>query len=236
LLNRATGVGREDVNILENGFHEGVIGLSGSALDGTASDGRTMTRRRVNKTKEKTLSAAVSSSPVRVTVLWPCVEAPGTLYLYLQDPGTAIGLYRPGHLDKLGFRYGRWVHVQETGRNLIPVAALGQVELVEHLKGNCWSRSGGQSRFGGDADKIKWVQSVARRLPLASSPAGQEQSNHIAGTAAEPWWQAMGAAAGALMGRFTNQVQGKVQARIRYLPIPQTPWRARNTPSWAVPN
>jgi predicted lipase len=225
------GSWKEDVNMLEQEqFHEGVIELSGAAHVGRSSTAWANVDEKRSQQNTKQRGTAL---PYHIkaswgsnggTAVWP---EPEPFYLYLQDPATARLVFTVLDADKLGFGTAVGSTYKKL-KELIPVAALAQEELVEQLKGELLEQvKAGNLDLIDDAGKIQLgAKSWHGELPLTSKPRKKDKNSQIIAGAAAGAMVAgpMGAAAGALMGRFyESKVQGKIQARIRYLPIPQTP-------------
>jgi hypothetical protein len=225
------GSWKEDVNMLEQEqFHEGVIELSGAAHVGRSSTAwANVDEKRSQQNKKKNGAALpyhikASWGSNGGTAVWP---EPEPFYLYLQDPATARLVFTVLDADKLAFGTAVGSTFKKL-KELIPVAALAPADLVEHLKGELLAQvKAGNLDLISDAGKIQLgAKAWQGELPLTSKPRKKDKNSQIMAGAAAGAMVAgpMGAAAGALMGRFyESKVQGKIQARIRYLPIPQTP-------------
>ena len=224
------GSWKDDVQMLETeAYHEGVLDLTGAAHVGRSSTAWANVDERQSLRSKKQRGNAL---PYHIRASWgkggqAVWPEPESFYLYVQDPTTCRLVFTVTDSDKLGD--GSAVgSTHKKLKELIPQAALNQADLLSSLKGELLEqvKSGGLDLLD-DAAKIQLgAKSWQGELPLTSKPRKRDKNGQIlAGAAAGAAFAGpVGAAAGALMGNFyEGQVKGMIQAKIRYLPIPQTP-------------
>ena len=222
------GSWKEDVQLLEKEqYHEGVLDLTGAAHVGRSSVAWAHTTEKKSQLNKRQRGVAL---PYHIPAgwgkggqaVWP---EPEPFYLYVQNPATARLIFTVFDADKVGI--GKAVgSTHKRLAELIPQARLTFQQLVTDLKGELVEKV-----KAGDLDSLDenaviqlGAKSWQGELPLTSKPPKKDKTSQIVAGAAAGAYLAgpVGAAAGAVIGNFyEGQVQGRIELRLRYLPIPQ---------------
>jgi Lipase (class 3) len=225
------GSWKEDIAMLEKEqYHEGVMDLAGAAhVSRSSTCWSTVDQRKaeLNAKLGRPLPYHIPGAWGRAPqAVWPESEPP--FYLYVQDPSTARLVFTIIDDDKLGD--GSPVgSTHQRLKDLIPQAGLSQEKIVEELKKKVLDKIKETGSMDALDDLTKFelgAQVWQGVLPLTSKPRKKDKNGQIVAAAAAGAMVAgpIGAAAGAVIGSFyEGGVTGKVQLRLKYLPIPQVP-------------
>jgi hypothetical protein len=240
------GQWKEDVALLKQGFHEGILDLSGAAHIGKSSTAwSNIDERRSIAEKKKTGKAP----PYHIkktwgkdaSAVWP---EPDPFYIYVQDPASVLLLFTLFDDDIIG-------EGSAIGSTYIPLSKIlpqvtySQDETIKKLKSNIVEkiRRGEADPNDIDEEVVKAVQAETQAwegdLKLTSKPRIKNKNSQIAVGATVGAFVAgpVGAALGAGLGSmYEGQVKGRITTRIRYLPIPKvSPRRNRYVVTGGMP-
>lgn len=241
------GQWKEDIKMLEKEmYHQGVRDLSGAAHVGRSSTAWSNVDEKKSQMSKKAHGKAsayhIPSGWGRDgQAVWTEDEQP--FYLYVQDPSTVRLVFSimdddlVGDGDVIGSAHKRL-------SDLIPQAKLSQQELIEELKGEMMQKikSGDLTEIDLDADLAK-VKLGARTwegtIKMTSKPKMKSKNSQVAiGVAAGAAIAGpLGAAVGGVMANmYEGEVKGRIDVKLSYLPLPQTPLaRQRYTVSGGIP-
>lgn len=230
LVATVEGQWKEDVKMLQKEtYHEGVLGLQGAAHVGRSRTAwANINENQSYAAKRKTQVA----KPYHIKSSWGkggqamFTEDEPPFYMYIQDPATSRLVFTVMDDDVLG--EGTPIgsaHEQLT--KLIPDAKLGGKQLLDQIKQGILEKI-----KSGEIDEIDDL--TAEDLPnlasewegeikLTSKPRIDNKNNQVAmATAAGAMVGGpVGAAAGAFLGSwYEGEIRGKIQLKMRYLPIP----------------
>lgn len=230
LVAAVEGQWKEDVKMLENQeYHEGVLGL-----EGAAHVGRSRTAwANVNDNKSNAAKRKVGiAEPYHIKSGWGkgaqaiFTEDEPPFYLYIQDPATTRLVFTVvdddviGESSPIGSAHRRLT-------SLIPDARLSGKNLLDSLKDSVI-----EMIEKGEIDEIddlspEDLPSLAREwegdIKLTSKPRIENKNGQVTMAAAAGAMVAgpLGAAAGAALGSmYEGQVRGRIELKLRYLPIP----------------
>eukprot|EP00980_Cylindrotheca_fusiformis_P001577 scaffold360_cov107-Cylindrotheca_fusiformis.AAC.7 len=227
------GQWEEDIKLLEKGYHEGILELSGAAHVGTSSTAwSNINKKKSDAEKQKTGKALPYHVPKTWgkdgEAIWPEEEP---FYLYIQDPPNCKLLFTLFDDDvisegsALGSTYTSLADV-------LPQVKMSREGLIDKLKASVLKRiqSGEVGADEIDEEVSKEVKNNIQEaweggLKLTSKPRLKNKNGQITLGAAAGGMVAgpVGAAVGATLGSlYEGQVQGRIYVRLRYLPIPQT--------------
>ena len=222
---------KEDLEMLKQEFHDGVMGLSGSTHVGRSRTAwSNINENQSNAAKKKTGKALAYHVPAKwgtnAKAVW-ADEDP--FYIYVQDPKTVKLVFTIYDEDVIG--EGSTIgSVQKYLVDLLPQVKSSQEEIVEQIKTEIIRRirSGDVDPSNIDAEVAKavsrGVEGWEGALRLTTKPRMKNKNSQVAmGMAAGAMFAGpMGAAVGAAFGSlYEGQVQGTVRLKLRYLPIPQ---------------
>ena len=226
------GQWKEDIELLKQGFHEGIMDLSGAAHVGRSSTA--WSNVNINKSKsEKRKTGKAPAYHIPKTwgkdgeAVWPEEEP---FYIYVQDPEKVKLLFTLFDDDVIGGGSplgSTYISLAE----VLPQVKASQTDLmIDQLKHQVQERI---QRGEIEPDKIdeefskainKDIKAWEGDLKLTSKPRIKNKNNQrIMGAAAGAMVAGpMGAAVGAgLASLYEGQVKGRIFAKLRYLPIPQ---------------
>ena len=225
LVAAVEGQWEQDVELLETKtYHDGVLGLLGAAHVGRSETAWSNVNKAVSDAKKRKTGKAV---PYHVPskwgkggeAVWP-EHAP--FYLYVQDPATVRLVFTVMDDDVVGGG-GPIGSAHRKLVDLIPLAKLSGQELVDRVKAKMMEKI----KAGADPDSldaIKWdSKGWSGVIPLTSKPYKKDKGGQmIIGAAAGAYVAGpVGAAVGGLLGSmYEGQVRGKIELRLRYVPIP----------------
>ena len=221
----------EDLDLLKQEFHEGVLDLSGSTHVGRSRTAwSNINENQSNAAKKKTGKALAYHVPAKWGSGGKAVWADeDPFYLYVQDPKSVRLVFTIFDEDVIG--EGSAIgSTQKYLVDLLPQVKSSQEELVEQIKSEIIQRikRGDVDPNNIDAEVAKAVNLGVKAwegdLRLTSKPRVKNKNSQVAmGMAAGAMVAGpMGAAVGAAFGSlYEGQVQGTVKLRLRYLPIPQ---------------
>lgn len=237
------GTWKDDVATLETEqYHTGVLDLTGAAhVSRSSTCWASVTKEKAQASERKNKIPLPYHIPASSnlfgllgskggTAIWPSTEPP--LYLYVQDPATARLVLTVVDDDRLLSSGSAIGSTYRRVSDLIPMAGVAdQSQLVQELKTKVITEMERTGVSLEDAlervtnqqqqDRLSWDGS----LPLTSKPRKRDKNGQIWAAAAAGAAVAgpMGAAAGAVLGSFyEGSVQGDVQLRLRYRPIPSS--------------
>ena len=223
------GSWKEDIEFLKREeFNEGVLDLTGAAHVGRSKTAwANINEAKSKDAKRRTGKASPYSVPSGwgkgAQAVWPEEEP---FYLYLQDPATVRLVFTILDADRIG--EGTPVgSVYKELAELIPQARLTPEQAIEEMKKELMEnlKNGGSIDDLNDAQKMKLGAKTWRgSLKLTSKPRKKDKNSQIMTGAAAGAYVAgpAGAAVGALVGGlYEGRVQGAIELRLRYLPIPQ---------------
>lgn len=225
---------KEDVDMLEKEmYHQGVRDLSGAAHVGRSSTAwSNVDEKKSQMTKKQTGRASAYHIPSSWgrggQAIWTEDEQP--FYLYVQDPASARLVFSimdddvVGDGDVIGSAHKKLTE-------LIPQAKLSQKDLIDELKGEMLKKiqSGDMSGMDldGDLAKVKLgARTYEGTIKMTSKPKLKSKGGQVAAGVAAGAMVAgpIGAAAGyALANMYEGEVKGRIDVKISYLPLPQTP-------------
>ena len=240
------GQWKEDIALLKQGYHEGILDLSGAAHIGKSSTAWSNVdeRRSINE-KKKTGKAppyhVKKSWGKDASAIWP---EPDPFYIYVQDPANVLLLFTLfdddviGDGSAIGSTYTRL-------SKILPQVSYSQDETIESIKSKILEAIQRGELDPGDIEEeiLKAVQEETHAwegdLKLTSKPRIKNKNSQIVAAATVGAFVAgpMGAALGAGLGSlYEGQVRGRITVRIRYLPIPRVPHpRSRHEVSGGMP-
>jgi len=240
------GQWKEDVVLLKQGYHEGILDLSGAAHIGKSSTAwANIDERRSIAEKKKTGKAPPyhikKSWSKDASAVWP---EPEPFYIYVQDPASVILLFTLFDDDVIGD--GSPLGSTYTALSkIIPQVKYSQEETIAKLKSEILRKiQAGDLGDGDVGDEIlNAVQANTQAwegdLKLTSKPRIKNKNSQIATGAtvgalvAGPFGAAVGAGLGSM---YEGQVKGRITARVRYLPIPNvSPRRNRYVVTGGMP-
>lgn len=228
------GQWKEDVRLLEKEqYHQGIRDLSGAAHVGRSSTAwSNVDEKKSQQTKRSTGKASayhIKSGWGRAgQAVWPEDEEP--FYLYVQDPANVRLIFSimdddlVGDGDVIGTAHKRL-------SELIPQAKLSQQDFIKELKNEVLAQiqkgDSGDVDLESDFSKVKlgartWEGTIKMTSkPKLKSKSGQVAMGVAAGAAlAGPVGAAVG---GTLANMYEGQVKGRIDLKLSYLPLPQTP-------------
>jgi hypothetical protein len=230
LVAAVEGRWKEDIKMLEQeSYHEGVLGLQGSAHVGRSRTAWS----NINEAKSnQTKCSKGLAPPYHVKSSWGkggeaiFTDDEPPFYLYLQDPETARLVFTVMDDDVIG-RGAPIGSAHDQLSKFIPDARLGGERLLERIKDNVLAKI----RTGEIADINDLTPSdlptLAREwqgeIKLTSKPRLKDKNGQLVIGAAAGAWVAgpVGAAAGAaLASMWEGTVRGRIELKLRYLPIP----------------
>eukprot|EP00526_Cylindrotheca_closterium_P004641 CAMPEP_0113624096 /NCGR_PEP_ID=MMETSP0017_2-20120614/12415_1 /TAXON_ID=2856 /ORGANISM="Cylindrotheca closterium" /LENGTH=790 /DNA_ID=CAMNT_0000534103 /DNA_START=9 /DNA_END=2381 /DNA_ORIENTATION=- /assembly_acc=CAM_ASM_000147 len=231
LVAAVEGQWKEDIELLKQGYHEGISDLTGAAHIGQSSTAwSNVNERKSNAEKKKTGKGVPYHIPKSwgkdAQAVWP---DPEPFYIYVQDPANCQLLFTMfdddviGEGSALGSTY---IALKE----VLPQVKLSKEEIVNKLKTDVLNRiqSGEVSADQIDEEVSRAVnrdiQPWEGELKLTSKPRIKNKNSQITMGAAAGAMVAgpMGAAVGAALGGlYEGQVKGRIELKLRYLPIPQ---------------
>jgi hypothetical protein len=231
LVAAVEGQWKEDIELLKQGYHEGILDLTGAAHVGQSSTAwSNVNEKKSNDEKRKTGKAP----PYHIkktwgkdaSAVWPEEEP---FYIYVQDPANVQLLFTLFDDDVIG-------EGSALGSTYIPLSkVLPQVqfskeEIVNKLKNSILQRIQSGSIEPNQIDEEiskavnKDIQAWDGDLKLTSKPRIKNKNSQITMGAAAGAMVAgpVGAAVGAALGSmYEGQIKGRISVRLRYLPIPQ---------------
>ena len=229
------GKWEEDVALLKQEYHEGIMDLSGAAHIGKSStawsnvnEARSMAAKR--KTGKALPYHVKKSWGKDAAAVWP---EPEPFYLYVQDPANVQLLFTIFDDDVIS--EGSAIGSTYTPlAKVLPHVRYSQDEIIAKLKNDIIGKI---QRGQIEADKVdeeaakavsEDIQVWEGDLKIRSKPRIKNKNSQMAMGAAAGAMLAgpMGAAVGAAVGSmYEGQVKGRITVRLRYLPIPQMPPR-----------
>ncbi|GKY91437.1 hypothetical protein MPSEU_000116000 [Mayamaea pseudoterrestris] len=221
------GSWQEDLELLEREqYHQGILDMTGAAHVGYSSTAWANVDEKQSQVAKRQRG---KQSPYHVPggwgrggqAIWP---EPEPFYLYVQNPAearlvlTVMDAARVGDGSAVGSTHKKLT-------DLIPHAKLRPEELIDSAKKEILKQiAEGKIEALDDTSKILMgAHAWEGSLPLTSKPRKKDKNSQIMAGAAAGAFAAgpVGAAAGALIGSFyEGQVQGRVELKLRYLPIP----------------
>jgi hypothetical protein len=226
------GKWEEDIELLNQEYHEGILDLSGATHIGKSSTAWANVDEKKSM-REKKKSGKQPPYHVRkswgkdASAVWP---EPSPFYLYIQKPSEArllFSLCDDNVMSQPKPLYSTHVPLSK----LLPQVRYSQDEIVTKLKNEIIEKI---KRGEIDADKIdeevsKAVNADAQAwegdLKMTSKPRIKNKNSQLALAVAAGAMVAgpAGAAVGAALGSmYEGQVKGRIKLRLRYLPIPKT--------------
>mmetsp|Transcript_3437 Transcript_3437/g.5267 ORF Transcript_3437/g.5267 Transcript_3437/m.5267 type:complete len:506 (-) Transcript_3437:862-2379(-) len=238
LVAAVEGQWKEDLELLQKDYHEGILDLTGAAHVGRS---RTAWSNVNEQQSQRELAKTGQAKPYHVKkswgkdakAVWPEGEEP--FYLYIQDPKTVQLLFTIFDDDVIGDGSALGSTYIPLTKVLPQVAAAqsAQVEdaLIDQLKQDVLKKlQSGQIDAANLDQEIQ--KSLQQRVPVwegelkvTSKPRIKNKNNQITMGAAAGAMVAgpMGAAAGALLANlYEGQLKGRISVRLRYLPIPNS--------------
>ena len=223
----------EDMKLLKEQYHEGVLDLSGAThVARSRTAWSNVDKRKSEAEKRKTGKALPYHIPKSwgkdAAAVW---EDEDPLYIYIQEPKNAKIVFTLFDDDVVG-QGGAIGSVNLPLQKVLPQVAYSQDEIVQKMKLEVMDKiqRGEISPQDIDSEIAKAVnmniQSWQGDLKLNSKPRIKNKNNQaIMGAAAGamlagPAGAAMGAALGSM---YEGQVKGRITVKLRYLPVPQTP-------------
>jgi hypothetical protein len=231
LVAAVEGQWKEDIELLKQQYHEGILDLTGAAHVGRSSTAwSNVNERQSNGIKKKTGKAPAyhiqKGWGKDAAAVWPEEEA---FYMYIQDPANVQLLFTLYDADVIG--EGSAIGSTYTAlTKVLPQAKYSQDEIVAKVKKEIIAKI---KRGDIDPDKIDEevmkataisAQAWEGDLKLTSKPRIKDKKGQVAmGMAAGAMVAGpVGAALGAAVGNFyEGQVKGRINLRLRYLPITQ---------------
>lgn len=224
------GQWKEDIELLKQGYHEGIMDLTGAAHIGRSSTAwSNINERKSQQEKMKTGKAPAyhiqKSWGKDASAVWP-EEDP--FYIYVQDPANVKLLFTIFDDDVIGEGSAigsTYIDLPE----VLPQVRFSQEQMISNLKQEVIRKI-----QAGEISPDKIDEEVARAveegikpwegdLKMTSKPRIKNKNSQVAmGMAAGAMVAGpMGAALGAAVGSFyEGMVKGRVKVRLRYLPIP----------------
>jgi Lipase (class 3) len=240
------GQWKEDIALLKQEYHEGILDLSGAAHIGKSSTAwSNVDERRSTAEKKKSGKAPpyhIKKSWGRdASAVWP---EPDPFYLYVQDPANVLLLFTLFDDDVIG--EGSAIGSTYTPLSkILPQVSYSQDETIKELKSKIVEKiqRGEMNADDIEEEVLKAVQEETQAwegdLKLTSKPRMKNKNSQIAAGAAVGAFVAgpVGAALGAGLGSiYEGQIKGRITVRIRYLPIPKvTPRRNRYVVTGGMP-
>jgi hypothetical protein len=230
---------KQDVELLESEYHQGVLDLTGAAHVGRSSTAWSNVDQRISEGMKHRYGKA---SPYHIPAgwgkggraVWP---EPEPFYLYLQDPSTARLVISILDDNKIG--QGSIVgSAHRRLADLIPQARLSPENAVAELKREVLrdlnADTGKENNINllattmdqlNETSKIRLgAKTWTGTLRMTSKPRKKDKNSQILAGAAAGAYVAgpVGAAVGGLLGTlYEGRVDGYVDLTIRYLPIPK---------------
>jgi hypothetical protein len=232
LVAAVEGQWEDDIELLKQGYHEGILDLTGAAHVGKSSTAwSNINMKKSDAAKKKTGKALPYHIPKSwgkdAEAVWPEDEP---FYIYVQDPENCQLLFTLFDDDVIGD--GSALGSTFTSlAEVLPQVKLSEQEMINKLKTDVLKRiqSGEISPDQIDEEISKAVSRNIKEawegeLKLTSKPRiknknGQMTMGAAAGAmVAGPVGAAVGAALGSL---YEGQIKGRISVRLRYLPISQ---------------
>lgn len=226
------GKWEEDINLLKQEYHEGILDLSGATHIGKSTTAWANIDEKKSM-QEKTKTGQQPPYHIRKTwgkdasATWP---EPQPFYLYIQNPAEAqllFSLCDDNVMSEPQPLYSSHVPLSK----LLPQVRYSQDEIVAKLKDEIIKKI---QRGEIDADRVDEevskavsadIQAWEGDLKMTSKPRIKNKNSQVAlGVAAGAMVAGpAGAAVGAALGSmYEGQVKGRIRVRLRYLPIPKT--------------
>lgn len=221
------GSWKEDLQILQNeAYHQGVVDLTGAAHVGYSE---TAWANIDEKKSEMAKRERGKATPYHIRggwgkggqAIWPEADP---FYLYVQDPAEARLVFTVLDADSMGD--GSVVgSTHKKLADLIPQAKLKAEDMIDAAKKEILKQiaQGNTDALDDRSKIIVGSQTWSGTLPLTSKPRKKDKNSQILTGAAAGAYVAgpVGAAAGAFIASmYEGQVQGTIEIKLRYLPIP----------------
>jgi hypothetical protein len=224
------GQWKEDVAMIEKeAYHEGILGLQGAAHVGRSRTAWANVNENQSKAKKRKAGIAEayhikSSWGKGGQALYTEDEPP--FYMYIQDPATTRLVFTVmdddvmGESSPIGSAHRRLT-------KLIPEAKFSGKELLDNLKNSVLEKikSGEISDIEDLApeDLPSMSQEWEGEIKLTSKPRISNKNGQVTMAAAAGAVMAgpVGAAVGGMLGSmYEGQIRGRIDLKLRYLPIP----------------
>jgi hypothetical protein len=231
LVAAVEGQWKEDIELLKQEYHEGIMDLTGAAHVGRSSTAWARVNEGKSKAeKKKTGKALPYHIPKKwgtdASAVWPEQDP---FYIYVQDPANVQLLFTLFDDDVVG--EGSAIGSTYTPlAKVLPQVKFSQEQIVSKLKKEIIDKI---KRGEIDPDKVDEevakavkndIQAWEGDLKLTSKPRIKNKNNQVAmGMAAGAMVAGpVGAAMGAALGNmYEGQIKGRINLRLRYLPIAQ---------------
>jgi hypothetical protein len=231
LVAAVEGQWKEDIELLEKQYSDGIMDLSGATHVGRSSVAwANVNENQSNAAKKKTGKALAYHIPKGWgrdgAAVWPDEDP---FYLYLQDPANARLIFTIFDQDAVG----EGSAVGSTFKplsELLPQVKNSQKDVIDKIKASIIEKikkgDVDPSKVDEEIDKALKVNSKAWEgdLKLTSKARIKDKKGQRAMAMAAGAMVAgpVGAALGAVAGSFyEGEIKGRITARLRYLPIPQ---------------
>jgi hypothetical protein len=220
----------EDIKLLDQQYHEGVMDLSGATHVGRSRTAWSNVNENKSKAEKKKTGQAL---PYHIAKGWGRDAAAvwqdeDPFYLYIQDPANARLVFTLFDDDVVGT--GSAIGSVNTPLSkLLPQVGYSQDKVVQQIKEEIIQRLERGEIDSKDIDEevakavSAGVQAWEGVLKLTSKPRIKNKNNQVAmGMAAGAMVAGpLGAAMGGALGTFyEGQIKGSVTLKLRYLPIP----------------
>lgn len=230
------GSWKDDVQLLEKTeYNQGVLDLTGAAHVGRSATAWANVDEKMSNLAKRQRGRA---SPYHIPATWgkggqAVWPEPEPFYLYLQDPATVRLVFsilddnRMGEGTVVGSTHKRLVE-------LIPQAKLSPDKVIAELKRELLEELKAQNRDRNLLTTLDQLNETSKiqlgaktwtgTLKMTSKPRKKDKNSQILAGAAAGAYVAgpVGAAVGGLIGSFyEGSVDGYMDLKIRYLPIPQ---------------
>ena len=230
LVAAVEGQWKEDIELLKQPYHGGILDLTGAAHVGRSSTAWSNVDERKSNNIKKTTGKA---PPYHIkkgwgkdaAAVWPEEEP---FYLYIQDPANVQILFTLYDDDVIGDGSAIGSTITPLTK-VLPQARYSQDEIVAKIKEEIIQkvRSGKLDPSQIEDEIAKAANSAAQSwegdLKLTSKPRIEDKKGQVAmGMAAGAMVAGpVGAAVGAALGNmYEGQLKGRINVRLRYLPIP----------------
>jgi len=242
LVAAVEGQWKEDLELLQQEYHEGIMDLTGAAHVGRSSTAWSNVNEKQSKNAKKKTGTALpyhvkKSWGKDASAVWPEGDDSEPFYLYVQDPARVQLLFTLFDDDVIG--EGSALGSTYTALSkVLPQSSQSQQVLVDRLKQEIVTKLQ-KGEIVADAMDEEIQKAVMASVPvwegelkLTSKPRIKNKNNQITmGVAAGAMIAGpAGAAVGALIGNFyEGQIKGRIQLRLRYLPIPSSSGNRKGT-------
>mmetsp|Transcript_18437 Transcript_18437/g.24348 ORF Transcript_18437/g.24348 Transcript_18437/m.24348 type:complete len:794 (-) Transcript_18437:218-2599(-) len=233
LVAAVEGQWKEDIELLKKQYHEGIFELSGATHIGRSSTAwANIDEKQSNAHKKKTGKAL----PFHVkkdwfkdaSAIWP-EEDP--FYLYVQDPENVQLLFTLLDDDVIGEGKAVGSTYVALRKLLPPMAKYSQDKILERASEEVLQRLNGKNIESTKIDE-EIAKAVNREispwegeLSLTSKPRIKNKNGQVAlgvTAGAMVLGPAGAAVGGAIASQYEGRIKGKINLRLRYLPIPQS--------------